>query len=328
MRRSLTSIVFAAALLAPLSAFAQDRTNCPPGSWFCEDVEVEVDPQAAPEPPKKPAKPAKPKRGEQEPAADDGERPRGSTTVVIPPPGRAGAPPVVVYQPVPDAPPAQVIIVAPASPPPRRHVNTKPPPPIPPPPPKAQPRYPEWGLNLHIEGIAMGRRDGAAEDAGMGGLGLGLRFRPIPHFALEGTIDVVGGIDYNGFERVELPLALNAYLYVNPRSKVQFYFLGGLHVSRAEVKSDTYSPLLTHAPADATFEGSQFKQEYSYFGGQGGIGLEFRLSRLVALNVDMLGFVRSRTDKGDLPEYVDWNTGQSTNTSGGGLFRGGLTFWF
>ncbi len=42
----------------------------------------------------------------------------------------------------------------------------------------------------------------------------------------------------------------------------------------------------------------------------------------------MLGFVRSRTDEGGPPEFTDPVTGQTTNKSGGGLFRGGLTFWW
>jgi hypothetical protein len=46
----------------------------------------------------------------------------------------------------------------------------------------------EWGLNLHLAGIALG--SGRSGDAGMGLIGLGLRFRPVPAFALEANIDV------------------------------------------------------------------------------------------------------------------------------------------
>jgi hypothetical protein len=50
---------------------------------------------------------------------------------------------------------------------------------------------------------------------------------------------------------------------------------------------------------------------------------------VVALNFDLRGFVRSRIDdnKRDYAEFVDGN-GRSTNTSGGGLFQGGLTFYW
>jgi len=68
---------------------------------------------------------------------------------------------------------------------------------------------------------------------------------------------------------------------------------------------------------------------YSYFGVQGGVGIEFRLARHFALNLALLGFVRGRTDADAQyhPEFVD-GSGRSTNTSGGGLFQGGMTFYF
>jgi hypothetical protein len=100
---------------------------------------------------------------------------------------------------------------------------------------------------------------------------------------------------------------------LNPRSKAQFYFLGGLNWSSARV----------HLPGgnDA---------QYSYLGMQGGAGLEIRFSRRIAMNADFLGFIRGRTDDGarQNPEFVDPSTGRATNTSGGGLFRLGLTaYW-
>src|SRR5262249_8189554 len=111
-------------------------------------------------------------------------------------------------------------------------------------------------------------------------------------------------------------------LFVNPRSRVQFYFMGGADWSHAKVHSDMASPLLANDPG-----GSGFSQSYTYFGGHGGIGLEFRLSHRVALNIDMLGFARGRTDGGSIPEFRD-ERGRTTNSSGGGLFRGGLPFWW
>ena len=75
-------------------------------------------------------------------------------------------------------------------------------------------------------------------------------------------------------------------------------------------------------------EGALPNTEYDYFGGHGGIGLEFRLSRRVALNIDALGFIRNRTDDDPRPEFVDPETGRTTNTSGGGMFRGGISFYW
>jgi hypothetical protein len=289
-------------------ALAQD---CPPGAWFCEDTPVQAPPTAAPAQPPPAEKPAE---------ATKPPPPNGRGAVVIPPPpGGKAAPPVVVYQPVPNAPPPQVIIVSPGAPRPRLVY------PVPPPPPKRPPWRPEWGINLRLEGVMLSR-EGASEDAGMGGIGIGLRYRPVPAFAIEGDIDLIGGTDYNGFDRAEVPLSVNGLLFVNPRSRVQFYFIGGFHVAYAKVRSDSYSPLLSEGGDAGVF--GDYEQEYSYFGGQGGIGLEFRLSRRVALDIDLLGFVRGRTDDGNLPEFVDWETGRTTNTSGGGLFRGGITFYW
>ena len=68
---------------------------------------------------------------------------------------------------------------------------------------------------------------------------------------------------------------------------------------------------------------------YGYFGVLGGVGLEFRLSKVVALNVDFRGFVRGRIDdnRRDYYEFAD-ASGRHTNTSGGGSLNGGLTFYW
>jgi hypothetical protein len=291
-----------------LPALAQDP-NCPPGAWFCEETDVAPPPAKAPAKPAEPAQPA-PDAGPDAPAKQ--APPRAGTVVVPPPQGRGAPPPVVIYQPVPSAPPPQVIIVAPGRP-----VRAVPPPP----PPKRKWRR-EWGLNLRLEGVALGGSDeGAAHNAGMGGLGFSIRYRPVPAFAIDFGVDIIGGIDYNGFERAEIPLSLSGILYVNPKNRVQFYFLGGLDHSHAHVHSDEASPLLSDRDATG------YSNDYTYLGGHGGIGLEFRLSKRIALNVDMLGFVRDRIDEGRTPEFVN-ERGETTNSSGGGLFRGGLTFWW
>jgi hypothetical protein len=40
-----------------------------------------------------------------------------------------------------------------------------------------------------------------------------------------------------------------------------------------------------------------------------------------------MALIRTRVDS-DVPEYYDPETGQGTNTSGAGLFRTGVTFWW
>ncbi len=219
----------------------------------------------------------------------------------------AAPPPVVVYQP-----PPPVVIVAPREAPQVYHYTPR-------------PRIPhrEWGLNLHLGGIAMG--SGRSGDAAMGLIGLGLRFRPVPAFAIEANIDVAGGTDYNGFRRTETMGTMNALVYLNPKSRAQFYLLGGIGLSSARVSegSDTWD-------TSSKYGGGYYSygdQKYTYFGGQGGAGIEIRLSRVVALNFDVRGFVRSRVDNRGGVEFID-ASGRTTNTSGGALVNGGITFYF
>jgi opacity protein-like surface antigen len=182
----------------------------------------------------------------------------------------------------------------------------------PPPPPRQRYRLRRWGFNMRLVAALMDEQD---EGAGMGGLGFSLRVRPERHFALDFGVDMLGGRDYQGYRRSEVPFTVSALVYANPRSAVQFYMLGGIGWSHARVETDEVSGHI---------------EDYDYFGGQLGAGLEFRLSPPVALNLDLLGFVRGRTD-GDArnsPEFTDPDTGQTTNTSGGGLLRAGLTFYW
>lgn len=189
-----------------------------------------------------------------------------------------------------------------------------------PPPPKARQRLPrrEWAFDIHLLASLMGRE--AHPDAGMGGIGFGLRYRPISHFALDGTLELAFGNDYNGDERSETGFLVNAVGFLNPKSRVQAFVLAGLGVSVAEVKRDSYYEL----PFTA------FEERYSYFGMQLGGGIEARLSRRAALRFDVLGFVRGRTDDDHRlnPEFVDPATNSATNTSGGGLLRAGALFYW
>ncbi len=322
MRRHLMSAVFAVALLTPMSAFAQDK-NCPPGGWFCADPNNDA-PQTPPIDDENnnansdsDDTPALPKARPQQQPQDDEDAP-----AIDPDRGSVHRPRVVVVD--QDGgyatPPPNVVIVTRQRP--RARPQYIPAPAMPPPPPmrRAPKLYSKWGLNLRAEGAAMG--DGGDVNAGLGGLGLSLRYRPVPAFGFDLGVDVIGGKDYNGFTRIETPLSLNAMIFVNPRSRVQFYLIGGGHLSHAQVRSDSASPLL-HATDDG-----RYGADYNYFGGQGGAGLEFRLGRRVGLAFDVLAFIRKRTDDGRQPEYVEAATGKTTNTSGGVLFRGGLNFWW
>jgi hypothetical protein len=207
-------------------------------------------------------------------------------------------PPVVVYQP-----PPPTVVVQPRDAPPAYYYV-----------PRRQPPKKEWGLNLHVGGAMMGSgRDG---NAGMALAGLGLRFRPIGNAAIEADLDFAGGRDYNGYRRNETAFTLNGLVFLNPKSTTQVYLLGGFGWSGARAVDDR-----------AGFDKTEYK--YGYFGVQAGLGLEFRLSRSVALNVDLRGLVRGRVDdsRRQNPEFVSGD-GRSTNTSGAGVLQGGLTFYW
>jgi len=210
---------------------------------------------------------------------------------------RRGKRPVIVYRPVDDDEdaPEKIVIVE------KKHF---------PPPPKRRWKR-EWGFNLRLEGVVMGDEPEKSPNARMGGLGFSLRYRPVAHFALDAGLDFVGGTDWAGASRQEQALSVNGIVFFNPKNRFQVYALGGLGFSQAQV-------MVTE------------EEHWSYFGGQLGVGFEWRVGRKVALNLDMVGFVRGRTDAAarDNPEFRDPETGRATNTSGGGLFRAGVTFYW
>jgi hypothetical protein len=219
------------------------------------------------------------------------------------------------------APPPPPTYVAPV--PPRYAPDTYGPlPPVPssapmyyyaPPPPRYRfPRYrPEWAAQIRAEAVDLGRD--ASGDSGMGGVGLSLRPRPTPHFALDLGLDFVGGKDFYGERRGEVAFTVNPMFFVNPGHVVQLYFLAGMGFSAAEVE---------HA--------DQTRSRYRYVGVDAGIGLEFRVAPQIALDADLVGFARRRIDRAadDSPEFVDPATGRTSNSSGGGLARLGLAYYW
>ena len=179
-------------------------------------------------------------------------------------------------------------------------------------------RFREWGVSLHGT-LGLIADDQAASDAGMNGFGAALRFRPIPHIAIEGSVELVWGTDYNGFERFEDALLLSGLFFANPRSAVQVYGLAGFGVAGAYLDSSTAdgTPVLRD-------------EKYSYVGAHLGFGLEARITRHFVIGGDLIGFLRERNDRNadENPEFVDPVTHRSTNSSGGGLVRFGVTFYW
>ncbi len=141
---------------------------------------------------------------------------------------------------------------------------------------------------------------------------MSIRPRPSPYFALDLGVDHIVGRDWNGFDRTETSFGVNPVFFLTPRYQAQLYLLMGFHISTANVNGSTGNP------------------RYNYLGLNGGIGLEIRLAPHWAVSSDLVGFVRGRTDHSARanPEFVDSTTGRSTNTSGGGLLRLGLTHYW
>jgi hypothetical protein len=181
----------------------------------------------------------------------------------------------------------------------------------PPPPPPPAGRRSEWGAQIRLESAAMSHD--AAPEAGMGGVGFSVRPRLTPHFAIDFGVDLLRGQDFYGEDRRETAFFINPMFFLNPRNRAQVYLFGGLGFSGADV---------THV--------DQTSSRYDYMGFDAGLGVELRFWRHVAIDCDMLAFVRGRTDDSArlYPEFIDARTGRSTNTSGGALFRAGMTYYF
>jgi hypothetical protein len=284
------------AITGVAAAQSAPASSCPPGSWFCEPP-----PDAQPLPANKPVQGLQPLPDPDDETPAPPPRKRPPTVTYEPAP--APPPPVVVYQP-----PAPVMVERPEGPPPYEYA---------PPPRKPISPAKEWGLNLHLEGAAIG--SGSKQNASMGGLGAGLRYKPMRHVGIETDLDFIGGHGYDGDQRNETALTFNCLFFANPQDRAQIYFLAGFGWDWAHSTND---------PSDSSQ--NSFDNHYTYFGGQAGIGLELRLTRVLAFNLDLRGFVRTRTDQAaqTQPEFSNPQTGQTTNTSGGGLLTGGMTLYF
>jgi hypothetical protein len=284
----------AAALLMAAPAFAQ--SNCRPDDLLCLEVEVGPgrgtfrigggDPVPAPPPPVVVQPAPEPPVVYVEP----------QQPVPAPPPPVA-QPPVVYVQPAPPPPPQTVYVQQP--PVTQRRV--------------VQDRYPysSLGLQLHADGLF-------GEDLFMGGGGAGFRIRPMPHIAIDLGAGLYAGQDYNGLDRVEVPVTTDLLFFFNPQHRFQFYALVGVGMS------------WSHAEGMNVHTNQFVSREYFHLGGQAGLGLEWRISRGFALNVDVRGFIRHRIDESSEPEFTERVDGrwQSTDLSGGLVSRVGMTFYF
>lgn len=294
---SLTAVAAAFLMAAPAAA---QTTNCQPGDIFC--AELQIGPGRA---------------GVRIGPGQEQPPPPPPPVIVQPVP----QPPVVVVEPVaPPPPPVQppTVIVQPAPPPPPVQQYYYPPPqPVPQPVvmvrPRQQDRFPysSVGLHLHVDGIF-------GDSLGMGGAGASLRLRPIPHIGIDIGSGIYGGQDYNGLDRVEVPVQADVLFFFNPYNRFQFYALVGVgasfsHADGWNMRTDRYD-----------------SRDYAHLGGEAGLGVEWRISRVFALNLDVRGFIRQRVDGNGQPEFMERTSSGwvSTDTSGGFLGQVGMTFYF
>ncbi len=233
---------------------------------------------------------------------------RNAQVVVVepgPPPPPPPAPPVVVIQAEAPPPPQATVIVATEAPPP------PPAPTVQVPVRQRRVRPTRMGFHAQLGGVF-------GDSLSMGGGRIGIRFRPHNgHFAL----DVAGGLflgeDYNGLTRREMPFIIDALFFINPQHRFQLYTLAGLGVSIAHTQDGFNVRTLDY----------QGDRDYTHLGGEAGLGVEWRLSRRFALNLDVRGFLRWRIDDNPEPEFRELD-GRTTDTSGGVTGNFGMTFYW
>jgi hypothetical protein len=168
---------------------------------------------------------------------------------------------------------------------------------------------PPWGLALRVEGVLL--ESGGDGETGMGGLGISGRYSLNRVVTLDLGLDSLLGTDFNGYDRSELCLSFSSLFFLNDHPVVRTYLLAGLNASAAHV--------------DVLGD----DQTWGYLGLQGGLGLDFTIDPRLAVNIDILAFMRGRTDSRAArePEFID-SSGRVSNTSGGGLVRGGVVLRF
>ena len=165
-----------------------------------------------------------------------------------------------------------------------------------------------WAIALRGEGVLL---DSGSDHARLGGVGASLRYLLTRAVTFDLGFDSILGTDYDGHDRSELSLSLSTLFFLNQGDLLSTFVLVGMNVSsaRVDVQGD--------------------EQSWGYFGGHAGLGLELAVDSRFAFSIDAVGFMRGRTDSraAGEPEFTD-SSGRVTNTSGGGLIRGGVVLRF
>ena len=165
------------------------------------------------------------------------------------------------------------------------------------------------GITARLGGII-------AQNVRMGGFAAGLRFRPSRMFGVELSVGAYGGQDYNDHDRIEVPVAFDFMFHLPRAARFQMFFVVGPQVSWAATEGvDRFSSRYS-------------SRNFVYLGGHAGIGGELRLSDHFAISADIRAFIRSRVDDDGAPEFVNFATGETTNTSAGGILNIGAHLYF
>ncbi|NOY93076.1 MAG: porin family protein [Deltaproteobacteria bacterium] len=289
---------FAALFALPQMA----RAQCAEGDIFCASASISIG-GGQPAPPPVPnarvivtTRPAPPVANQQVIITTQPAPPPRVIIQAAPPP--PPPPPVVVIRAAPPPPPRTVIVVRTNQPPPQQVIVE----------PLLISTEQRIGVHGHI-GAMVG------PDVQMGGFTGALRLRPTPHLAFDLGLGVYAGQDYNGRDRIEVPVTVDALFFVNPLHRMQFYLLAGVGVSRARTQGF------------GGFGGGYSSRSYTHIGGELGLGLEWRLNPHFALTSDIRTFLRTRVDSNPEPEFVN-SSGETTNVSTGALLTFGGTIYF
>ncbi len=277
--RARKSALVAVLLCASLSQVAVAAAQCRPDDVFCAELRIG---------PRRPApvvvQPAPPPVIVVEPA---------------PPPVvyQAPPPPIVVQQPRPIVVQRQVVVQP-------RTIQVMQP--------QRYQQVVEYEALFDI-GVRLNAGMSFTPDVSMGGAGAAFRLRTGTHLAFDISTGVYGGSDYQGQNRIEVPLMVDALIFFNPENHFQFYAVLGGGASFAEINGTR------------TTSGTS----RNYLGGEAGLGVELRMSRFFAINFDVRAFLRGRTG-GGAPEFTqrEGATVRSTDASAGVYGTLGLTFYF
>lgn len=293
-----SSLSLVVALTVPLfatAASAQDAT-CRPGDLLCGEVQV----------------------GPFQGRVRVGPADPGPVVVQPPPVVVQPPPPPIVVQP----PPPPVVVQPPPQPPVVVVQQPPPPPVIVRQPQVIETRVPrtrvvydyvpafDIGLHLQLGGLFSDR-------AGIGGGAAALRIRPAEWLGIDVGAGFYGGSDYQGSDHWEMPLTADLLFFFNPQDRFQIYALVGGGASFGQSGS-YYRATDEFVPS----------RDLTYVGGEAGLGLEWRLGRHFALNLDARWFLREQVGGGQEFSEISGGEVRTTNTSTGVTGNVGMTFYF